>query len=148
MHQHLLPAGAGTRFLVVMPTGTGKTVVIALSPFLLSAQKTLIVCPNLEITEQVRREVKRVYSRHHPLGAKLSRAPEVSLFKAGAYLHYAPTSHLNLSRFWSLKPYHTSTFKLNLRRVLSMTPTSISYKNYSRHAKVDACSPQTVFTLS
>ena len=53
MYKNLLPAPPGTRFLVVMPTGTGKTVVIALSPFILKAQKTLIVCPGKELTRQV-----------------------------------------------------------------------------------------------
>ena len=42
--------------------------VIALSPFLLSAQKTLIVCPNHELTAQVHESIVDVYSRNHALG--------------------------------------------------------------------------------
>ena len=71
MHKNLMHADAGTRFMVVMPTGTGKTTVIALSPFLIKAQKTLVVCPNLELTQQVIDSISKIYSSHHPLGRHL-----------------------------------------------------------------------------
>ena len=41
-------------FLVVMPTGTGKTVVMALAPFALNVRhKVLILTPTVWLKEQV-----------------------------------------------------------------------------------------------
>ena len=88
MHKNLMRADAGTRFMVVMPTGTGKTTVIALSPFLIKAQKTLVVCPNLELTQQAVDSISKMYSSHHPLGNHLLQqgvgAPNVQRYEVNS----------------------------------------------------------------
>jgi hypothetical protein len=67
---------------------------------------------------------------------------------AGRGSHSSP-SHLNLSRFSSLKPHQAPTLKLNLRRSLPMTPMSGDpQKVVTSRRKVDGCSLRKVLTLS
>ena len=65
-----------SKFLVVMPTGVGKTVVMALAPFALNvSNNVLILTPNVWLREQIARSIKAMYSkrqrgnvRAHPIG--------------------------------------------------------------------------------
>lgn len=67
MRKHLQPAKANSRFLINLPTGVGKTLVMALAPFLMDANKVLIVVPNLTILSQVQKKLSEFYNREHPV---------------------------------------------------------------------------------
>lgn len=54
------------RFMVVLPTGVGKTAVIALAPFMLPATtKVLVVAPNLTIYDQLAASLRNFYKTNH-----------------------------------------------------------------------------------
>ena len=65
-----------SRFLVVMPTGVGKTVVMALAPFALNvSNKVLILTPTVLLKEQIARGIRKIYNKTtrdnlkaHPIG--------------------------------------------------------------------------------
>ena len=56
------------RFFVVMPTGCGKTTVIALAPFMLNVDKVLIITPGNTIRDQIKKELELNYSIRHAIG--------------------------------------------------------------------------------
>ena len=69
MRKVLLPADGGSRFMVIMPTGTGKTMTIAMSPFLMDAKKVLIIVPDLTLKTQSFHNLQEMYNKEdHPLG--------------------------------------------------------------------------------
>jgi len=49
----LVPAAPGSRFMVILPTGFGKTAVQAILPFMMEANNVLVILPNLTINKQV-----------------------------------------------------------------------------------------------
>jgi superfamily II DNA or RNA helicase len=61
-------------FLVVLPTGCGKTIVMALAPFTANAMKVLVVTPTVLIKQQVNRAINDIFdsASHghlpHPIG--------------------------------------------------------------------------------
>ena len=68
MCRFLEPAEGGEKFLVVLPTGCGKTLVMSLAPFILDAGKVLIILPNVTIKDQIVREITRHYHSTHSVG--------------------------------------------------------------------------------
>jgi len=59
----------GPKFMCVMPTGTGKTVVIALAPFMVDADKVLVVAPGVPIRKQLEERMDDYLgdSKTHPI---------------------------------------------------------------------------------
>ena len=66
-----------SQFLVVMPTGVGKTVVMALAPFALDVNnKVLILTPTVLLKEQITNSIRSMYNKRfkppdlkaHPIG--------------------------------------------------------------------------------
>lgn len=45
-----------TQAVVVMPTGTGKTAVLMLTPYLLCAERALVITPSVFVRDQIRRD--------------------------------------------------------------------------------------------
>ena len=68
MRRSLEPAEGGEKFLVVLPTGCGKTLVMSLAPIILDAGKVLIILPNVTIKVQIVREITRHYQKTHSVG--------------------------------------------------------------------------------
>ncbi|KAL3928367.1 MAG: hypothetical protein SGPRY_002417 [Prymnesium sp.] len=57
----LRPAHGHEKFMVIMPTGTGKTRVIALAPFMLGSEKVLVIVPGLTLVAQLKKELISTY---------------------------------------------------------------------------------------
>lgn len=51
---HYAKSDANRRVLIQLPTGTGKSVLVAITPFELCRQKALIITPNIRLVEQIR----------------------------------------------------------------------------------------------
>ena len=67
--QKVMPdAEPGTRFMVVLPTGCGKTFITALVPYMLDATKVLIILPTKQLSRQIFTELTKVYSERHAIG--------------------------------------------------------------------------------
>ena len=54
--------------MIVLPTGLGKSAVIALAPFCLGASRVLCILPSLILAEQLTADLKESYHEHHPIG--------------------------------------------------------------------------------
>lgn len=63
MRDVMTPKTGPSRFMVILPTGCGKTYTLALAPFVLNARKVLLVTPAVTIREQVFNELSDYYSR-------------------------------------------------------------------------------------
>jgi len=61
-------AEGGAVFLTIMPTGSGKTVLIATSPFMLEINTVLVILPDKFIRDQVFSKLKEYYSKEHAIG--------------------------------------------------------------------------------
>mmetsp|Transcript_50104 Transcript_50104/g.80857 ORF Transcript_50104/g.80857 Transcript_50104/m.80857 type:complete len:948 (+) Transcript_50104:1112-3955(+) len=55
-------------FMVIMPTGVGKTYVMALAPFAIGVKKVLIVLPGKVLAKQVTEGLTKYYGYQHPIG--------------------------------------------------------------------------------
>ena len=64
----LQPARPGQRFMIILPTGLGKTTVMALSPFMLDVSKVLFIAPGLTIGDQIYEAISNFYTPNHPIG--------------------------------------------------------------------------------
>ena len=65
-----LRSTAGKNFLVVLPTGVGKTLLIALAPFALDvSQKVLVLTPTVWLKHQIKGKLEETYDKNaHPIG--------------------------------------------------------------------------------
>ena len=61
LRKSLADAEDGARFLSILPTGSGKTLLMALSPFMLDVNKVLVILPNISIREQVFSQICNYY---------------------------------------------------------------------------------------
>eukprot|EP00037_Helgoeca_nana_P010034 m.88171 g.88171 ORF g.88171 m.88171 type:complete len:848 (+) comp19970_c0_seq2:1214-3757(+) len=61
--------GPHSEFWVCMPTGCGKTVVLALAPFMLNIDRVLVITPGTQIRDQVHDELRKLYNAKHAIGA-------------------------------------------------------------------------------
>jgi len=68
----------GGNFMVILPTGVGKSIVIAYAPFIVEAKKVLIVLPSLELLKQLKDDLSEKYSPIHDIG-------RLALPKNGSY---------------------------------------------------------------
>jgi len=64
----LVLAEGGLVFLAILPTGSGKTILIALSPFMLDIGTVLVILPDLSIRDQVFNKLKEIFSNDHAIG--------------------------------------------------------------------------------
>lgn len=75
----LLPAAPGSRFMMILPTGCGKTMVMAMSPFMLDATKVLYILPSLTLRNQVANELRDAFSP-----GKLDSRATIQMYTAGS----------------------------------------------------------------
>ena len=61
--KHFSVVGAEKHVLVQLPTGTGKSVLIAIMPFGLAKKKVLVLAPNLTLAKQLETDLEHV---NHP----------------------------------------------------------------------------------
>jgi superfamily II DNA or RNA helicase len=80
---------APTKFMVVLPTGCGKTLVVALAPFWADASKCLVVTPNKTIRDQVHNALQNFYQDKHPIGRTGKVRAQVGTWECNAQV---PTS--------------------------------------------------------
>ena len=74
--RHTMRYTSVSQFLVVMPTGVGKTAVMALAPFALNVNdKVLILSPTVWLKEQIAKDITTMYNKKqrdnakaHPIG--------------------------------------------------------------------------------
>ena len=55
--QDALKSREASRFMIILPTGCGKTMVMGLAPFFLNASAVLIITPNKTICDQVKKDL-------------------------------------------------------------------------------------------
>ena len=79
----LLPAVPGSRFMMIMPTGCGKTLVMAMAPFMLDATKVLYILPSLTLRGQVAEELREAFSTSHALGRTADSRATVQMYETG-----------------------------------------------------------------
>ena len=75
-------ARGGARFMCILPTGVGKTVVMALAPFMLESTKVLYIMPDTTLTAQALGSISECFSDRHPLGRTGEVRAEKHLFVA------------------------------------------------------------------
>jgi len=61
-------SGEGGKFMVILPTGCGKTAVIALTPFMVDAEKVLLILPGVVLRQQAESALHTMYSGKHAIG--------------------------------------------------------------------------------
>eukprot|EP00045_Choanoeca_perplexa_P005456 m.46241 g.46241 ORF g.46241 m.46241 type:complete len:860 (-) comp13128_c0_seq3:143-2722(-) len=65
-------AKANNRFMAILPTGCGKTLVLALAPFVVAGVKrVLVIEPNLTLKDQIKDSLAHIYSPDQPVGKEV-----------------------------------------------------------------------------
>eukprot|EP00740_Mantoniella_antarctica_P000151 CAMPEP_0181394846 /NCGR_PEP_ID=MMETSP1106-20121128/27996_1 /TAXON_ID=81844 /ORGANISM="Mantoniella antarctica, Strain SL-175" /LENGTH=1558 /DNA_ID=CAMNT_0023516371 /DNA_START=271 /DNA_END=4945 /DNA_ORIENTATION=- len=93
----LRPAAAGSRFMTILPTGSGKTLIMALAPFMMDATNVLVITPNNTILEQVQHEISEYYLETNNVGKSGNVRASVKQFKVGLV-----TGDVNVTNIQSL----------------------------------------------
>ena len=80
--QRIMEPAKSESFMTILPTGCGKTAIIALAPFVMEASRVLIIAPGLTIASQIVEELAHFYSNDHPVGREAQISATSDLYSS------------------------------------------------------------------
>ncbi|MBY0357949.1 MAG: DEAD/DEAH box helicase family protein [Candidatus Obscuribacterales bacterium] len=86
IREHYAKANSERRVLIQLPTGTGKSVLVAIAPFELSSGKVLVVTPNLKLVKQISDDLDLQLTSNKYEELELFSKPDISDLKSSLFL--------------------------------------------------------------
>src|SRR5579875_2398681 len=86
LQAHYAKPDAERRVLIQLPTGTGKSVLVAVSPFQQCTGKVLVVTPNLKLVKQIRDDLDLQLASNKFEEFELFSKPEITDLKSSMFL--------------------------------------------------------------
>ena len=112
------PAPPNKKFMIVMPTGTGKSLVISLAPFVLEAHKVLIIEPGKELAGQMTQDLQKEYTegKVHTVG---QTSVVVNKYDAGKSTVQLSSSDVVVTNVQALVDEHKGQLRANATQLIS-----------------------------
>jgi hypothetical protein len=108
----LLPAAPASMFLLVPRGLEAKTEVVAMSPFMMSSHKTLVICQTMKLAIAMRNRLSTTYSRGG-IGNILERERRAAAIRLGV-ASFARAGKPFVTTLGGFPPYHHNDYHFNM----------------------------------